>query len=357
MVAPVAKKDIYRPSASLILAARDDSRKAYDFNLLLIKRSERTSYTLNHCVFPGGGFDVKSDESSDWLNYFQSFGIHQDHLDQLRCKDQVSGRPNLMTDGKNFSRDISLRITALREAFEEVGILLCRQRGNLWHGSPSLVHPAEHSEWQQKVHNDASQFLELCRHLDVIPDLWTLHEWSIWRSGATSSRKFDTVYYITVLEQPASQVELLLEPQEVISAHWLNPSEAWSSYQKEIIWLPFILMYEIGKLMNFHQAKDLFDFASKRNALGSTLIQPIFYSCDDGMLGVFAGDDLYLPDPHKYTKSIILKGSLRDYNRQAKHYNRMIFQDFHQVKLASNVAPLDGHLPLQSQVNYQLAKL
>ncbi|XP_023032198.1 uncharacterized protein LOC111518767 isoform X2 [Drosophila willistoni] len=88
---PVAKEVVYRPSASLILAAQDDSSKAYDFNLLLIKRSERTSYTLNHCVFPGGGFDVESDESSDWLNYFQSFGINQDHLTQLRCKDQVSG--------------------------------------------------------------------------------------------------------------------------------------------------------------------------------------------------------------------------------------------------------------------------
>ncbi|XP_034099397.2 acyl-coenzyme A diphosphatase NUDT19 [Drosophila nasuta] len=352
----------YRPSASLILAGKQtfpDSEQ-YDYSVLLIKRTERTSFALNHCVFPGGVFDLEADESNDWLDYLHSSGVQDFQLELLHSP-QTSERPELMTQGRNFTRDISLRLTALREAFEEVGILLCQPRcsvknlTNTTHAAHVLLQPFDRELWQHRVHQDAKQFLQLCRYLDVIPDLWALSEWSVWRTPASATRKYDLVYYFAALE--SSNVPLLPEPTEVASVHWLHPGDCWRQSQESIIWLPFMLLYETARLMNMQNWKQLLQFASQRSSRGSTLFQPIYYRCDGCLLGVLPGDELYLDQPQNYTESIILPDSIEEVNRRAKHYHRYIIYDFHRVDLACNIQPLDEHLPLQALVNTQLAKL
>ncbi|XP_016962273.1 acyl-coenzyme A diphosphatase NUDT19 [Drosophila biarmipes] len=353
----------YRPSASLILAAREDSLKDYDYRLLLIKRTEGTSYALNHCVFPGGVFDPKEDESPKWITYFKSFGVTDEQLRLLSHK-QNTPRPEFICGEEHFSRDIALRLTALRETFEEVGILICTSQTNFkeWDSKSAqprtlLLEPKERTEWQHRVHNDASQFLELCRHLNVIPNLWSLYEWSIWRTAATANRKYDTVYYFTALDERTQDISLLLEPHEVASAHWMSPAEAWSSSQAGTIWLPFMLLYDIARLMNLHSWQEFLNFARQRSSRGDTMVQPVYYRCDDCMFGVLPGDELYPKEPGTCTQTIILPGSVNEINRKAKQYNRYIVFDFHKVLLASNVPPCDGHLPLEPLVNNKLAKL
>lgn len=185
---------------------------------MLAKRSPAIAFAPDHCVFPGGTFDLNADESIDWLHYFHSFGLTDTDLDKLSLL-HLAHRPSpLMTNGRNLKRDISLRITAIREAFEEVGIMLCLSREELVGKSKNtgtLKYNFDRLYWQQKVHNNAKEFLNLCKYLDVIPDLWSLYEWSIWRSPPAATKKYDTVIYAVVLEK---QPQLLLEPSEVEDA-------------------------------------------------------------------------------------------------------------------------------------------
>ncbi|TDG42739.1 hypothetical protein AWZ03_010845 [Drosophila navojoa] len=350
----------YRPSASLILANKQvfHAKKEFDYNLLLMKRTERTSYALNHCVFPGGVFDAQADESADWLIYFQQCGVSRDQLKLLHSR-QSMGRPELMTQGLEFSRDISLRLTALREAFEEVGILLCRKNlKNLKGGQPAqVVQLFDREYWQQRVHNDAQQFLVLCRHLAVVPDLWALNEWSIWRTPASAaSRKYDTVYYLAALDLDCN-VDLLLEPTEVAAAYWLQPSDCWLQSREGLIWLPYILLYETARLMSIQRWQQLLQFAYERSPQGSTLLQPIYYRTNDCLIGVLPGDELYLPEPEYCNESIVLPCSISELNAVAKRFNRYMIYSFQHVDFACNVHPLDGHFPLQTRVNALLAKL
>jgi len=237
--------------------------------------------------------------------------VTEEQLNML-SHSQNTPRPKFLSGGEHFSRDIALRLTALRESFEEVGILICTSQTEFkeWdtkscHPRTLLLQPGERSEWQHRVHNDASQFLELCRHLNVIPNLWALQEWSIWRTAATANRKYDTVYYITALDEQAKNISLLLEPHEVASAHWMSPAEAWTSSQTGVIWLPFMLLYDIARLMNLHSWQELLNFARHRSSRGGTMVQPVYYRCDDCMFGVLPGDDLYPMEPGACTQTII----------------------------------------------------
>lgn len=79
-------------------------------------------------------------------------------------------------------------MAALRECFEEVGVLLCRNRAQV-HQMAAVAQTAQLDAdslktWQARVHKNPSDFLILCRHLEVVPDLWALHEWSAWASPA-----------------------------------------------------------------------------------------------------------------------------------------------------------------------------
>lgn len=284
---------------------------------------------------------------------------HKEQLELVSSQQKIC-RPDLLTQGRNFTRDISLRLTALRETFEEVGVLLCRSIASIKDidaGQPAnvLLQPFDRELWQQRVHNDAQQFLELCRHLVVVPDIWALSEWSVWRTPATASRKFDTVYYFAALD--TCNVPLLLEPNEVTSAHWLHPGDCWRESQEATIWLPFMLLYETARLMNMRRWQQLLHFAGRRSIRGSSLLQPIYYRCDGALLGVLPGDELYLDQPHNCTESIILPDTINNVNKRAKHYHRYIIYDFHRVDLACNLVPLDGHLPLQALVNTRFSKL
>ena len=63
---------------------------------------------------------------------------------------------------------MAFRINAIRETFEETGILLTVDPLNQKQLDP---------EWRDRVHKNPSEFISLCKHLDTAPDIWNLHEW------------------------------------------------------------------------------------------------------------------------------------------------------------------------------------
>lgn len=92
-----------------------------------------------------------------------------------------------------------MRITAIRETFEEVGLLLCKPRTGECDQIYSHVEESfDRKNWQKKVHNDSTKFLDLCKELEVIPDLWSLHEWAAWETPATFKKRliiFHNLYF------------------------------------------------------------------------------------------------------------------------------------------------------------------
>ena len=56
-----------------------------------------------------------------------------------------------------IERCMALRITAIRETFEESGVLLLQGGGEI------ELEAREVAEWRTKVHKEPGQLLELCR--------------------------------------------------------------------------------------------------------------------------------------------------------------------------------------------------
>lgn len=190
----------------------------YDYHVLLLKRSSKSGFMPNAYVFPGGMLDP-SDFSSDWLDIFKHF-TRSPSFGLRRVKQPAESRPPMFaTDrvklGSPVPGEVALRICAVRETFEESGVLLVvskKEEERLLKGVEEdrcdVQHHSEHhvgelTKWRALVNQDPSNFIRMCRELEVLPNIWALHEWSNWLTpkGRYGTRRFDTAFFICCIQE------------------------------------------------------------------------------------------------------------------------------------------------------------
>nr|XP_017108858.2 nucleoside diphosphate-linked moiety X motif 19 [Drosophila bipectinata] len=335
-----------RPSSSLILLAKDEApkQKLFDYNALLLTRTQKSSFMPESSVFPGGVCDV-TDSSPAWLELF-----HRSNINSAKLRDlsHVNGpRPDIFqpkeTD-KEIDPNLSLRLTAIRETFEELGILLCRDKKSLssTSGYGKFYDQFDRARWQHVVHNDASQFLELCNHLDVVPDVWSLFEWSVWRTPSTFKKRFETAFFLTALEE---QPEVQIEPNEVKDCAWRSPLDYLKACLRKELWLPPPQFYELSRFLNFSSLEGLRTFAEERSAKGTDLIHPVMFKCTDGTVHLLPGDALYPTDADVTSDKIETGLSVEDFRLLAKgKLHRSEHWNQYQSKLLINFERGDGQV-------------
>lgn len=161
-----------RPAAT-ILAVRDDP-----FEVLMVERHHKANFG-SALVFPGGGVDA-ADAAEAWLPH-------------------VSGAEGL----SHMER--TLRIAAVRETFEETGLLFAAYG--------AAVPPPE----------PGRPFLDLIRDLGATLLLDAFHKIGHWITPAIATKRYDTHFYVA--RAPQGQ-EPVCDGHETVSLEWLAPDVA-----------------------------------------------------------------------------------------------------------------------------------
>ena len=124
----------WREAASLMILSKDDRNKEFDYSMLMVKRSGKSSFMASALVFPGGVIEL-FDFDSSWYDLFAGHGIDKKELDST-ISQQITGprlpiignplavRSAPVVDRGYLNPDIALRISAIRETFEEAGEFL-----------------------------------------------------------------------------------------------------------------------------------------------------------------------------------------------------------------------------------------
>ncbi|EDM07617.1 nudix (nucleoside diphosphate linked moiety X)-type motif 19, isoform CRA_b [Rattus norvegicus] len=196
----------WRRAATVMLAAGWSHASPAGFRLLLLQRAQNQRFMPGAHVFPGGVLDA-ADSSPDWVSLFAPrhtpprFGLGPEPPRQPSFPGLFHGD----ADGAALPDDVALRICAIRETFEEAGVLLLRPRDSArasQEPSIALSPPAGLADWRSRVRSDPRCFLQLCAHLDCTPDIWALLTGGGWLTPyGRSSRRFDTTFLLCCLRE------------------------------------------------------------------------------------------------------------------------------------------------------------
>jgi nucleoside diphosphate-linked moiety X motif protein 19 len=244
------------------------------------------------------------------------------------------------------------RLAAIRETFEESGVLLIKSSSGSsnqseafsFHGSCSL------SSWRKQVHSSPDQLLSLYREVGAVPDLWAVKEWSDWLTPTDlndkGKRRFDTIFYTACLDSiPAT----MLDQAEVTAVQWTDPASLLHKFYEREFWLAPPQVYELSRLLNFRDQQDLAQFSAIRHQAGLTTWLPVRMECDDGMLSILPGDSLY-PDSPDYAgtsgkKPGPYQGTLDESRAACEQLNRLEFRDTYDcVTRVKGDSMLHGHV-------------
>ena len=173
--------------AATILLVRDHP----EFQVLMVKRHHQIDFAGGALVFPGGKTHA-GDHDPAWTQHI--------------------GSPAADPDQR------VLRTAAIREAYEETGILMARYAGGE-HFQGSLAA----AEARDEIAKDSRSFLDLVSSLDLHLDLDAPAVFARWITPVMMPKRFDTWFYIA--HAPADQLALC-DGWETVDAEWIAPAEA-----------------------------------------------------------------------------------------------------------------------------------
>lgn len=187
-----------RKAASLIICSPLPG--STNFRVLLLQRSNHGFYG-GLAVFPGGAITT-SDGNPDW-----------------HCFLPKIQRPW-------FSTHLSYAIGAIRETFEESGLLLLQPEWE-WEASQMVL-----TEGRKKVMDDPSHFITFCRKQLRVPSTDRLVYWSNWISPVHHTTRFDTHFFLTTIQQ-SQMNQISADGRETLSALWMTPIEALQAFANQ----------------------------------------------------------------------------------------------------------------------------
>ncbi|KAI1768109.1 hypothetical protein GGR53DRAFT_479096 [Hypoxylon sp. FL1150] len=150
-----------RPSASVVLLSPENQ-------VLLLHRVKTSSAFPSAHVFPGGNLSPFHDGN------VPGSGDVEQHEDSL-----------------------PYRLAAIRETFEESGILLAREDGN--EGKPLDVPVAERDNARKAIYENKVRFVEWLASVGGVPDTENLIPFTRWITPPTQNRRFTTQMYLYML--------------------------------------------------------------------------------------------------------------------------------------------------------------
>jgi 8-oxo-dGTP pyrophosphatase MutT (NUDIX family) len=216
--------------ASTILLLRDSANARGEIEVFMMVRHYEIDFNSGALVFPGGSVD-KGDR-------------------------EIIGRPELYSGGEGLdAAAISFRIAAIRETFEESGILLARVKQ-----SKTLVDAKRAGEIEAidraALCDGKTTFLKVLTDNGMLLALDLLVPYAHWITPEGVPKRFDTWFFLAAA--PPEQAGRH-DGKESTDSIWLSPREALAGGESGRFKLPFPTtrnLIRLGKQPNVKAALD-----------------------------------------------------------------------------------------------------
>lgn len=208
-----------------------------DLQVFMMKRNANVQFAGGMWVFPGGSVD-DGDSAPDYQEYCT-------HRTDAAASDQLG----IARGG------LAYYVAAIREAFEEAGILLALHRDN--ERPLELIDSATRvrfDEWRAGVNEGTVDFLQVVEQEKLILDAGQIHYVARWITPPGPPRRFDTRFFVSRMPEAQDPIH---DDNELVNSGWLSPREVIERVaSKEMGMLPPTLRM-IEALSAFARAGDV----------------------------------------------------------------------------------------------------
>jgi 8-oxo-dGTP pyrophosphatase MutT (NUDIX family) len=241
---PAARPVVPRPAATVMVV-----RPAADGQeVFMVRRHQASKFAADVYVFPGG--TVRADDCLE-PDQARALGLDAAALHRVLAarQDPFAGD----ADG-----GLSLWVAALRELFEEAGVLLADEAA----GPPlDLSDPgraAAFADYRGALQRGELSLLELARQESLRLRADRLVYFSRWITPASSPRRYDTRFLVA--ELPTGQIAGHCQI-ETTDGLWVRPSEALERSAEEAFPMMFVTREHVKRLADFREPAALLEFA------------------------------------------------------------------------------------------------
>ncbi len=236
------------------------------FEILLLRRDSGHEFMADAWVFPGGALD----------------------------------------DGDRHDQADPFRLAAIRETYEESGLLLARPfQSDAYLRAPQMPDP----HWRQRLYSGEATLMDLVadHHLSLALDaLWPMAHWI---TPPFESRRYDTHFFVA--RAPTDQRDAF-DPHEMSDSAWWSPTDAIDRYRDQSIRLAPPTLRILERLRPFDAIDDALAHLSSLPTPPS--ISPVLFEKAPHPTLLLPGDPLHPADataddmPQCVTRMILRDG-------------------------------------------------
>lgn len=201
-----------RPAATVMLI-RDavDAQGDPTVEVCMLRRNLASEFVAGAYVFPGGSVDP------------EDYGPEVEELCRGRTDAEASQILGISSGG------LAYWVAALRECFEEAGVLLARHRSGDGTAGASLLDTSDpeatrrFAAYRDAVNEQRMGLLDICREEDLVLVVDDVHYVSHWITPDLAPRRYDTRFFVTTA--PTGQIARH-DDGETIASIWIRPRDA-----------------------------------------------------------------------------------------------------------------------------------
>ncbi len=224
-----------RPAATIVLL-RDGGDGV---EVLLMRRSRRAGFVPGAYVFPGGRVDG-SDATPEAMELLADLSP------------ETAARRLRLPDGDPPA--IAYYLAALREAFEETGILVGERPDGT--PPPTALVDAHVNDVREELMQDRLDFAQALAALDCRVDGDRMEYIAHWITPTPEPRRYDTRFFAARV--PAG-TEALVDPREMTEALWISPESALRRCDAGEIPMVFPTIKTLEELAEYRSAEEALD--------------------------------------------------------------------------------------------------
>lgn len=205
------------------------------------RRNLNSDFVGGAYVFPGGAVDP-----GDVSPEVEAICLGRTDVDASKQLDLDAG-------------GLAFWVAAVRECFEEAGVLLAVDENNDVVSLADEATAARFADWRHKINHGEATLVEICLAEGLRVMAGDIYYFAHWITPEGPSRRYDTRFFVAAAPPDQRPVH---DDRETIATIWINPTDALERQKRRELDMIFPTIKNLEAISRFETAQELLDAAA-----------------------------------------------------------------------------------------------